>query len=95
MQTVHATKYAVRTLKGHYVKTEDDEGIGYAMFHTRAQAREWAKERGADCFVVKVRIAITPTDSGRVERLVAVQAARPKTLSQADYQKRVEHNFYP
>jgi hypothetical protein len=96
MQTVHVTAYMVRTLRGHYVKTNTDEGIGYVMFHTKAKAREWVEEQGKeDCFVVKVRTAITPTDSGRVERLVAVQAARPKTLSQADYQKRVEHNFYP
>lgn len=92
MQSVHTTKYAVRTLRGNYVKTKDDEGIGYAMFNTRVQAREWAKEQGSDCFVVKVRIAITPTDSGRIERLVAVHETRPKAVSA---KHKVEHNFFP
>ena len=82
MQSIHLDKYMVRTLRGHYVKTED-EGIGYVMFDTKAAAKAWANERGEDCYVVKVRAAITPTISGRTERLVAVQKTRPKTISEA------------
>lgn len=93
MQTVHVTKYTLRTLKGNYVKV--DEGIGYIMFDTRKAAKDWAEGHGEALFPVKVRIAVTPIDSGRAERLVALHKTRPKTLSQADYQKRVEHNFFP
>ena len=83
MQTVHVDAYMVRTLRGHYVRTKDDEGFGYVAFRTKAQAKEWVEEHGKeDSFVVKVRTAITPVDSGRAERLVAVRQARPKTISQ-------------
>ena len=83
MQTVHVDAYMVRTLRGHYVRTKDDEGFGYVAFRTKAQAKEWIEEHGKeDSFVVKVRTAITPVDSGRAERLVAVRQARPKTISQ-------------
>jgi hypothetical protein len=72
----------VRTTRGSYVK-DDNEGIGYVMFRTKAQAKEWIESRGKeDCFVVKVRAAITPVDSGRTERLVAVQKTRPQTVSE-------------
>jgi hypothetical protein len=81
MQTVHVTAYAVRTLRGNYVKTDSGDGIGYALFNTKAEAKEWAEEQGKeDCFTTKVRIAITPIDSGRTDRLVAVQKARPKMV---------------
>ena len=84
MQSVHVTAYAVRTLRGNYVKTNTDEGIGYVMFHTKAKTEEWVKKQGlTDCFVVKVRTAITPTYTGRVERMVAIHAARPTTVPQA------------
>jgi hypothetical protein len=66
------------------------------MFRTKAKAKEWVTSNATeDCYVVTVRTAITPTLSGRTERMVAVQQARPKVLSQADYQKRVDHNFFP
>ena len=96
MQSVHVSAYMIRNLRGHYVKTNSDEGIGYVMFKTRAKAKEWVEEHGKeDCFVVAVRTAITPTNTSRTERLVAVRQAQSKVLSQADYQKRVEHNFFP
>jgi len=82
MQSIHLDKYMVRTLRGHYVKTED-EGIGYVMFDTKAAAKAWANERGEDCYVVKVRAAITPTYTGRVERMVAVRKTRPQEIPQA------------
>jgi hypothetical protein len=83
MQSIHLDKYMVRTLRGHYVKTED-EGIGYIMFRTKTEAKEWIESQGKeDCFVVKVRAAITPTYTGRVERLVAVRKTRPQEIPQA------------
>lgn len=81
MQTVHVDAYMVRTLRGHYVRTKNDEGFGYLMFRTKTSAKEWIEEHGKeDCFVVKVRTAITPIDSGRAERLVAVRQAKSKVL---------------
>ncbi len=91
MQSVHVSAYMVRTLRGNYVKTNTDEGIGYVMFRTRAKAKEWIEEHGKeDCFVVGVRTAITPIDTGRTERLVAVRQARPKVVP-----KEPHHNFFP
>ena len=81
MQSIHLSKYMVRSLRGHYVKTNTD-GIGYVMFDTKAAATAWAKEQGTDHYVVKVRIGITPVNSGRAERVVAVRETRPKTISQ-------------
>ena len=93
MQSVHVTAYAVRTLRGHYVKTGNDEGTGYALFNTRSAAKEWVEEQGKEnCFVIRVRVAITPTDTGRTERMVAVRQARSEALSA---KRKVEHNFYP
>jgi len=84
MQSVHVSAYMVRTTRGSYVRTKDDEGIGYIMFRTKTEAKEWVESQGKeDCFVVKVRAAITPIDSGRAERLVAVHKARPKVVPQA------------
>ena len=89
MTSVHVSAYMVRTLKGHYVKTNTDEGIGYVMFKTRAKAREWVEEQGReDCFVVPVRTAITPTYASRTERLVAVHKTRPKEISQVQQEFR-------
>jgi hypothetical protein len=81
MQSIHLDKYMVRTVRGHYVKTNTD-GVGYVMFDTKVAATAWAKEQGTDHYVVKVRIGITPTDSGRTERVVAVRATRPQTIPQ-------------
>jgi hypothetical protein len=92
MQSVHTTRYMIRTMRGHYVKTNTDEGIGYVMFRTKPAAKAWAAEWGEDCYVVTVRAAITPTISGRTERMVAVRETRPQEIS-AKY--KVEHNFYP
>ena len=90
MQSVHVDAYMVRTMRGHYVRTKDDEGFGYIAFRTKAQAKEWIEEHGKeDSFVVKVRTAITPVDSGRTERLVAIRKTQPKTISKA------HHNFFP
>jgi hypothetical protein len=78
-------------MRGHYVRTKDDEGFGYIAFRTKAQAKEWIEEHGKeDSFVVKVRTAITPVDSGRAERLVAVHKTRPKTIPQTH---KTEFNF--
>ena len=91
MQSVHADKYMVRNLKGKYVKTEDNSGIGYVIFPTKREATEWIEEHGKeDCFVVKVRAALTPVDTGRAERMVAVHKTRPKTLSE-----KLKNNFFP
>jgi hypothetical protein len=74
----------VRTTRGSYVRTKDDEGFGYVAFKTKTAAKEWVESQGKeDCYVVKVRAAITPTDSGRAERLVAVRKARPQVVPQA------------
>jgi hypothetical protein len=71
----------LRTLRGSYVRTKDDEGIGYIMFRTKTEAKKWVESKGQeDCYVVKVRAAITPTYTGRVERLVAVRKARPQVV---------------
>lgn len=85
MQSIHLDKYMVRTIRGNYVKTDNqDEGIDYLMFRTKTGAKEWIeKHQRDDCFVVKVRTAITPTDSGRIPRMVAVHKARPQVFSQA------------
>ena len=91
MQSVHVSAYMVRTLRGSYVRTKDDEGIGYVMFRTKTEAKEWVESQGKeDCFIVKVRAAITPIDSGRAERLVAVRQARPKVVP-----KEPHPNFFP
>lgn len=81
MQSIHLDKYMVRSLRGHYVKTNTD-GIGYVMFDTKVAATAWAKEQGTDHYVVKVRIGVTPVNSGRIERVVAVRETRPKTIPQ-------------
>ena len=81
MQSIHLNKYMVRSLRGHYVKTNTD-GVGYVMFDTKVAATAWAKEQGTDHYVVKVRIGITPVNSGRTERVVAVRETRPKAISQ-------------
>jgi hypothetical protein len=52
------------------------------MFDTKVAATAWAKEQGTDHYVVKVRIGITPVNSGRIERVVAVRETRPKAISQ-------------
>jgi hypothetical protein len=79
----------VRTTRGSYVRTKDDEGIGYIMFRTKTEAKEWIESQGKeDCFVVKVRAAITPIDSGRAERLVAVHKARPQAIPEAQQEFR-------
>jgi 7-keto-8-aminopelargonate synthetase-like enzyme len=91
MQSVHATRFMIRTLRGTYVRTNSEDGIGYVMFRTKTKAKEWADNYATeDCFVVKVRAAITPTVSGRTERLVAIREARPKTLSE-----KIKNNFFP
>ena len=84
MQSIHLDKYMARTIRGNYVKTDNqDEGIDYLMFRTKTGAKEWIeKHQRDDCFVVKVRTAITPTDSGRIPRMVAAHKARPQVFPQ-------------
>ena len=78
MQSVHVNAWMVRNLKGHYAKTNTGEGVGYVMYHTKAQAQQYVVDHCPDGgYVVKVRTTITPIDSGRTERLVAVRQARP------------------
>lgn len=92
MQSVHVNAWMVRNLKGHYAKTGRDEGTGYVMYRTKAQAQQHVAQYCPDGgFVVKVRTTITPIDSGRTERLVAVRQARPTAYAQAN---KVRNNFY-
>jgi hypothetical protein len=68
----------VRNLRGHYAKTNTGEGVGYVMYPTKAQAQQYVADNCKDGgYVVKVRTTITPIDSARAERLVAVRQARP------------------
>jgi len=93
MQSVHVTAYMVRNLRGHYAKTNTGEGIGYVMYPTKTQAQQYVADNCPDGgFVVKVRTAITPVDSGRTERLVAVRQARPTVYAETN---KVRNNFYP
>jgi hypothetical protein len=92
MQSVHVNAYMIRTVRGHYAKTDTGEGIGYVMFRTRKAADKWAEEHGQGCYVVSVRAAITPTNTRRTARMVALQKARAEVLSA---KRKVEHNFYP
>lgn len=93
MQSVHVNAWMVRNLKGHYAKTNTGEGVGYVMYHTKAQAQQYVADNCPDGgYVVKVRTTITPVDSGRAERLVAVRQARPTAYAETN---KVSHNFYP
>lgn len=93
MQSVHVNAWMVRNLKGHYAKTNTGEGVGYVMYPTKAQAQQYVADNCPDGgYVVKVRTTITPVDSGRAERLVAVRQARPTVYAEAN---KVRHNFYP
>ena len=93
MQSVHVNAWMVRYLRGHYAKTNTGEGVGYVMYHTKAQAQQYVADNCTDGgYVVKVRTTITPVDSGRAERLVAVRQARPTAYAEAN---KVRHNFYP
>ena len=85
MQSVHTTAYMVRSLYGgHYEKTGRDEGTGYVMYRTRTLAQKCIDQHyQGKAFVVKVRVAITPTESSRNERALAIRKARPKTDAQA------------
>jgi len=91
MQSVHATVYLVKNLRGDYAKTGRDEGTGYVMYRTKSLAKACIEQHYPEgAFVVKARVAITPIDSGRTERLVAVQEARPKTYAEKN---QTEFNF--
>ena len=85
MQSVHATAYMIRSIYGgHYEKTGRDEGTGYVMYRTKTLAQQCIdKHYQGKAFVVKVRVAITPTESSRNERALAIRKARPKTDAQA------------
>lgn len=85
MQSVHATAYMVRSIYGgYYEKTGRDEGTGYVMYRTKTLAQQCIdKHYQGKAFVVKVRVAITPTESSRNERALAIRKARPKTDAQA------------
>ena len=85
MQSVHTTAYMVRSLYGgHYEKTGRDEGTGYVMYRTKALAQQCIEQHyQGEAFVVKVRVAITPTESSRDERALAIRKIRPKTDAKA------------
>jgi hypothetical protein len=91
MQSVHTTGYMVRSIyKGAYEKTHRDRGTGYVMYRTRTLAQEYINENcNGEAFVVKVRVAITPIDSSRNERALAIRKIRPKTDAQINQELRV------
>jgi hypothetical protein len=74
-QSVHIDAYLIRTPRGHYVKTNSTEGVGYVTYKTVALAEQHIINAGLDAYIVPVRVALTPTISGRVRHVVAV----PKT----------------
>jgi hypothetical protein len=83
----------IRSLKGHYAKRELEEGIDYVMYRTKALAQanvKWYFPDGG--YVVKVRATITPIDSARTERMVAVRQTRPTAYAETN---KVRDNFYP
>lgn len=84
MQSVHTTAYMVRNIYGgHYEKTGKDEGTGYVMYRTKTLAQQCIdKHYQGKAFAVKVRVSITPTESSRNERALAIRKARPKTDAQ-------------
>jgi len=92
MQSVHSTGYMVRSIyKGTYEKTGRDDGTGYVLYRTRTLAQQHIdKYCEGKAFVVKVRVAITPTESSRNERALAIHKARPKTISE-----KLKNNFFP
>ena len=85
MQSVHTTAYMVRSIyKGIYEKTGRDEGTGYVMYRTKVLAQEHIDKHCEDkAFIVKFRVAITPTESSRNERALAIRKARPTTDAKA------------
>lgn len=91
MQSVHATGYMVRSIYGGtYERTGRDEGTGYVMYRTKTLAQEHIdKHCEGKAFVVKVRVAITPIDSSRNERALAIRKVRPKTDAQTNQELRV------
>ena len=91
MQSVHTTAYMVRSIyKGIYEKTGRDEGPGYVMYRTRTLAQKCIDQHyQGKAFVVKVRVAITPTESSRNERALAIRKARPTTDAQTNQESRV------
>ena len=96
MQSVHGTVWMVRRKNGGYARSESKEGSGYIMFLTQKLTEQWIVDNGLDgATAFKARISITPTYTGRAKNVVAVHPTRPKVLSETDYKKRVEHNFYP
>ena len=91
MQSVHTTAYMVRSIYGgHYEKTGRDEGTGYVMYRTKALAQQCIDQHyQGKAFIVKVRVAITPTESSRNERALAIRKIRPKTDAQTNQEPRV------
>ena len=85
MQSVHVNAYIIRTPRGHYVKTKSREGTGYAMFQTANLAEVYILREGLDAYIVKVRVAITPSHSGRTRRVVAFPKTEPKEVSQTSH----------
>jgi len=79
---VHADSYILRSMRGHYVK--DDNGI-YRQFRTKDHAQTFAENNlSEDVYIVPVRVAITPTVSGRPRYVVAVPKTRPEEVSQTN-----------
>jgi len=80
---VHSDSYVLRTMRGHYVK--DDSGL-YRQFKTKIHAQAFAESNlSEDVYIVPVRVAITPTVSGRPRQVVAVHKAGPQEVSKTNY----------
>lgn len=79
-RAVHADSFVLRNMRGHYVK--DDNGI-YRQFKTQTNAQAFAESNlTEDVYIVPVRVAITPTVSGRPRQVVAVHKTGSQEVSQ-------------
>ena len=83
-QSVHVDAYLVRTPRGHYVKTNSKEGVGYAGYQTMRLAEDYIINEGITAHIVPVRIALTPTISGRTRLVVAGPKTGPEEVSQTN-----------
>jgi len=83
-QSVHVDAYLIRTPRGHYVKTNSKEGVGYVTHQTVALAEQYIINEGLEAYIVPVRVAFTPTVSGRVRHVVAVSKTRPEEVPQTN-----------
>ena len=81
-KSIHADSYILRNMRGHYVK--DDHGT-YRLFKTQSKAQAFAESNlTEDVYVVPVRVAITPSFTGRPRQVVALHTTRPQEVSQTN-----------